>query len=1419
MVALSNPFSKNKGEEENQGKEAEAEMAEELKEEGADVQTFSEDASPEEKSKAAAKAREGLKPKGELAEKQEQEKKAEEEKLQRAVESDLGGRKVRPNVNMRDVDRASRSLGQLGYGDLVPGALPAGQPSLNIPDWYTVGWIHASRSLRDMKPGELEVSEERMRDTSLVNSFLSDAYYGYMWSDGAVIVASIVLTYFVTRFGGGWGTLFIILSAAGTFYCASYRRTRQRMRDDVQRELARQRMMNENETARWINNFLSRFWLIYEPVLSATIVQSVDEVLKQQCPPFLDSLRLTTFTLGTKAPIIESVRTLPDTPDDTIVMDWKLSFTPNDVNDLTVYQASKKINPKVVLTIRVGKGMVGAGLPVLLQNMSFVGLLRVRLKLISSFPHIQMVDLSFMESPFIDFELKPIGGNTFGLDVSALPGLSGFIHNQIDANLGPMMYNPNQFSLNLEELMSGTPLDSTIGVLQVTIWSARDLVGVKFAGGTPDPYVTLALNDGKELARTNVKHSTIQPTYKETKFLLLKDLQGLLTLTLFDYNGNRPDTRLGVTNVDLSTLAENPEPGQLNKAVMYNEKQHGSVQFSMSYYPVLKPETAEDGTPLPLPETNAGIVRLTLHQVKNLMPLPELEGEMEPKARLLLNNRVIKETPVIKHTRDPIFEDVTEFLVTDRASSVLTVDVVDARDAAKDGSIASVSTSIEDLIQSKKRQQDWFPVPKSPDTLMRMSSMWKPVVMAGSINGSNSYRPSIGALKVWLRGAFDVKNVEALMGGKSDPYAMLRVNNLVVSGTAVVENNLSPVWNQVLYAPVHSTSEIVRLEVMDYQNSTADRTLGYIDLPVERFAQDNMDNARVPYSGNGRHTLREKLRQSNGAHKGLVDFDVEFLPAMRVAGANFIEQNKKMEAEQKQKKKDVPQLPPGSALDTPDAVRQQQNEDEEEGTDQIVAGQAVQDDDEDDEEQGVQISPEQLMHYPSGVLAFNMISGTILKPRAQLEVVFDDNYWPAYMTERRKKNYNWDEVGEAVIRELDVSCVWFRLRNGAADEDVFAEYMCNTRELLEKCLTEPTELTLTPTGSHAMDLPELDLPDINLPDAQKMGAMPGKAFKGASDFAKGGVKGGVDAAKGGVKGGMDLASSGGKSLSNFAGQGFGGMPTANTIKISCRYIPLDVNLEPVESIVNQGALSIEVVSAHNLRSADRGGRSDPYVIFQDNGMEMARTKVVKRTLNPTWNQVLPDVVIKSRLTHDYVFNVRDWDQVSASDPLGVAHVNLAELEPFETHERTYPLGGEGANPDSFITVRMQFTPQYANNRTSKGSAFIGRNVASGVIGGIGGIGKGFASGGAHIGRGFFNVLTGGHHESSHKKSASNASQLNASEAQQPQKKTEPSSETNPDEAASVRDSQSLYGQQRPESAQEGSVRHRRSRLHNPFKRR
>lgn len=232
-----------------------------------------------------------------------------------------------------------------------------------------------------------------------------------------VCYQAVFASHFLTRFGFGWGWLFLLLAACNTYYTTSMTRVRRRARDDIEREVVKTGLISEHESANWINHFLDRFWRIYEPVLSATVVSSVDQILSNSTPPFLDSLRLRTFTLGNKAPKIDRVRTYPKTPEDIVAMDWHLSFTPNDVSDITPNEAKNKVNPKIVLDVRMGKGLATAAMPILLEDLEFTGKLKIRLKLMTNFPHVQLVDISFTEKPVFDYVLKPVGGETFGFDI------------------------------------------------------------------------------------------------------------------------------------------------------------------------------------------------------------------------------------------------------------------------------------------------------------------------------------------------------------------------------------------------------------------------------------------------------------------------------------------------------------------------------------------------------------------------------------------------------------------------------------------------------------------------------------------------------------------------------------------------------------------------------------------------------------------------------------------------------------------------------------------------------------------------------------------------------------------------------------------------------------------------------------------
>lgn len=183
--------------------------------------------------------------------------------------------------------------------DQIPGALPDAPVKLReIPDWFAIGWTGQD------KLADPFASAQEIRAQSLLAEFVSESYYGEWWHNAGVIIACIIGSHFLTLFGGGIAGLVVIMAFAATYYTTSIRRTRRNARDDMARELAKTSLKTEVESAAWLNLFMTRFWLIYEPVLSATIVASVDQVLSVSTPAFLDSIRMTTFTLGTKPPRI-----------------------------------------------------------------------------------------------------------------------------------------------------------------------------------------------------------------------------------------------------------------------------------------------------------------------------------------------------------------------------------------------------------------------------------------------------------------------------------------------------------------------------------------------------------------------------------------------------------------------------------------------------------------------------------------------------------------------------------------------------------------------------------------------------------------------------------------------------------------------------------------------------------------------------------------------------------------------------------------------------------------------------------------------------------------------------------------------------------------------------------------------------------
>jgi Ca2+-dependent lipid-binding protein len=723
---------------------------------------------------------------------------------------------------------------------------------------------------------------------------LDDRFFGDWYHNAGVIIFACLSSWVIALLGGGLGWVFLVMAACGTYYRTSIRRVRRNFRDDVNRELAKARLETDTESLEWINSFLVKFWPIYAPELCKTIIASVDQVLSTSTPAFLDSLRLKTFTLGTKPPRMEHVKTYPKADDDIVLMDWKFSFTPADTMDLTARQLKNKINPKVVLEIRIGKAMISKGLDVIVQDFAFSGLMQVKVKLQLPFPHVEKIDICFIGKPDIDYVCKPLGGDTLGFDINFIPGLESFIKDQIHGNLQPIMYAPNVFPIEIAKILAGSPMDLAIGVLAVTIHGAQGLKNPDKFSGTPDPYATVSLNSREALGKTKTIKENANPRWNETLYIIITSFADALTIPIYDWNEYRKDKELGIATFALDQVEQVNEHENVQLEVMANGKPRGQVQVDVRFFPVMEGQKLEDGTTEPPPESNAGVARITVEQAKELDGSKSLVGALNPYAVLLLNNKEVHITKKLKRTNNPIFPDPTKsVLITDRKKARIGLVIKDDRDIAADPVLAKYQIKLDDMIQMTQKGQEWFNLHGTKTGRVKMMLDWKPVALKG-VTGSGGYVTPIGVMRIHFQGARDLRNLETI--GKSDPYARVLLSGIDKGRTVTFQNNLNPDWDEVMYVPMHSTNERLTLEVLDQEKLGKDRSLGSIEIPAAQYIRES---ATGGYEVHDKKTpLSEGLRMNGrGQPKGKLNYTVAFYPTLNVIDPEEEEEERQAEAE------------------------------------------------------------------------------------------------------------------------------------------------------------------------------------------------------------------------------------------------------------------------------------------------------------------------------------------------------------------------------------------------------------------------------------------------------------------------------------------------------------------------------------------
>ncbi|GAB7341289.1 hypothetical protein MBLNU457_7560t1 [Dothideomycetes sp. NU457] len=1143
-------------------------------------------------------------------------------------------------------------------------------------EWSKVGWAP-----RFGNPADKEQDQGTLLDhQTYLEGKIPENLFGDWYHNTAVIIFACLSSWVIAVLGGGLAWVFLVMAACGTYYRTSLRRVRRNFRDDVHRQMAKAKLETDHESLEWINSFLVKFWPIYAPVLCATIVNSVDQVLSTSTPAFLDSMRMKFFTLGTKPPRLEHVKTYPKAEDDMVLMDWKFSFTPNDTADLTAQQIKNKVNPKVVLEVRLGKAMLSKGLDIIVEDMAFSGLMRVKVKLQLPFPHIEKIEICFLERPTIDYVCKPLGGDMFGFDINFIPGLEHFIMEQIHANLGPIMYNPNVFPIEIAKLLAGNPVDQAIGVLQVTFHGAQGLKNTDKFSGTPDPYAVVSLNGRQPLGKTKTVHENSNPRWTETVNVILTSMKDNLTIQVFDWNEYRKDKELGQAVFALDQLEHESHHENLQLEIMSGGRARGIVQADIRFFPVLEGSKLPDGTLTPPPESNTGIAKFTVEQAKDLDGTKSLIGQLNPYAVLLLNGKEVSVSKKLKRTNNPIWPDATqELLITDRKSAKLGLVIKDDRDIATDPIIGTYQIKLDDMLELTAKGQEWYNLAGAKTGRTKMMLQWKPVALAGATGSGDGYVTPIGVMRLHFIGAKDLRNLETM--GKSDPYVRVMLSGVQKRRTVTFQNNLNPEWDEVLYVPIHTTREKLTLEVMDEESLGKDRHMGLVELAVSDY---------VHQESNGEYEVHDTKKViSSDLHiagragsRGTLVYTASFFPTIPIMDPEDEERDKAssenaarpaLETTNGNGKIAEPGRIRSGTVGTISSLRTTSS-DQNDLRKQLSKNEKMQEETalpRVEEVPKLRLTAEDLGNYESGILVFKIIDGDMAHIGCRLEVVMDDNVFPAYYSAKTKsRHFTFNETGDAMIRELDLSKITIRLvskedkrGDGENDHDIRAKVTGETLTVLRRSLYIPHQLILKDKEGHE-----------------------------------------------------------------------------SKITVSLKFLPVKMKLDPSESFNNQGNLRVEVLDAADLPSADRNGFSDPFCKFHLSGKEVFKSKVQKKTLHPAWNEFF-EIPVRSRTAANFEVQVWDWDLGDRSDFLGKAVINLDILEPFQRQEVVLGLDGKSGTirlamlfkPDYVIRSR-QGSSTFSGTFSTPGK-IVGAPV-KGVGKGAVLVGGGVLKGASFVGRGF-----------------------------------------------------------------------------------
>lgn len=905
-----------------------------------------------------------------------------------------------------------------------------------------------------------EIMDLLTRATTL-DQYLPEFAYGDWYHGIAITILASLLSGLFGWLKWSLGAVFLVTFAAAFYYRSSVRKYRLNLRLEAQREFAVHAIEDDFESLDWLNVFLDRYWVFLEPSISQLVTDAVNPMLAEleAIPAFVKGIWIHTLTLGTKPPRVDKVRTLDRTASDVTVMDWEVSMIPNALEDSTAKQMRNKVNLEVLLKAQ----LFGMTIPILVSNVSFSAKARVRLRMMTNFPHIQTVSVSLTEPPKFDFVAKPVGSDSiFGFEIFNIPGLFLLVNEMLKKYLGPMLFCPLSFQLNLEQLLAGNGVNGALGVLELRVKDAKNLQGADTFNNTIDPYFTFGFS-GSVLAKTKIVNDTINPVYNETIRIILNSSADPLAIMLYDENisDGRKDKFMGAALYDLEDLMSKGFIENISLPVLRNNYPAGCFNFDIKLMRSLQGSKLPDGSYSPPPDFNTGVAKITLTGARSYTK--DEEEKASVYAQLYVSGEKKLESPVAKNASSASWNCSFEDIIYDRSKSRVRIIL---REKSKENKIiGSTTMRLVDIIDASYVGNSWFTM-NSGLGEVEISCNWNSVKIAG-VPGAIGYSEPVGVLRVYIEKAEDLINLEKI--GVIDPYIRVLVNGIQRGRTLTVDSTTSPKYYESIYLPVSSINQRVTIEAMDVERHTQDRTLGSFQIRLNEFIDYNAKGDPIETKG---ELSEARLFHKRKGAKGIVSYSLAFYPVLPSATPAEIEAEheeareaqEKIDAEEKKMKSKATEAQKAKVIDS--------------------AALTV------DTKPRHELTLADLPKYNSGVLVLTIL-GSKFSTGGYFQVFFDKQGHASFETKVTPQS-NISFTFDYLVKELkNFSLITFRIAekpNQTLKKSASKEVTMPTFTLLENSYGKKSMLKI-PDNSNVIQISSKYLPALisSLPPADSIG--------------------------------------------------------------------------------------------------------------------------------------------------------------------------------------------------------------------------------------------------------------------------------------------------------------------------------------------